>query len=193
MELLNTDPHKLVDEGAPMPAYDYRSIMPTTGAQITMIYTRHHEDGGMPDYLSAMLSDADVFVPELPGWIPQFEKLIARIAKGDHSSLQKVIAMGNGNAYNDAVMRAIYGSRIKVAMVDYKADTFDFKQTSRAMSRPVSPSTYPVIQRREQHMLRGLSEVVNNMTGQQISDKPLKVVGTFGYLHLGMTDGLRRK
>ncbi len=190
MEVLSTDPHSVVVDGAIAPSYDYRSIAPTTGAQITMVYTWHHENGGLPDYLKAMLEDADVFVPELPGWTPQFEKLLTRVAKGDYSSLQKVISMGNGNAYNDEVMRAVYGSKVKVSMVDYKAGTFDFKQASSAMSRFGSTATHPVMKRREQHMLEKLSQLVNNMGGQQGSDKPLKVVGTFGYLHLGMTDGL---
>lgn len=178
------------------PRYDYSGLTLPPEVNVTHINIMHSTDGnGAPDYLEGTLKDADVFMPEQPGWTPELEKIFNRSANGDFKARQKTLTMTSSDPHQQEYMRfalsQLYNSKVVVPMVDYPRgqDYSRWMHASRTAERPENMMNF----NREQFVLNSICSSINKLRKEhpRFKSRPINAVVWYGAQHMGLADGIR--
>ncbi|MDQ3098874.1 MAG: hypothetical protein M3Q44_03950 [bacterium] len=194
--------------------YDYdpgAELIKLPPLDIEIIYAPHATSEHMSD-----ISGADIFIPELAGWEPGMDTVLASVARGDvlpHEALPTLSAGADEDdmhGYKQALLHAIAGTNVAVGFADVPAGHqydllyhhlqeegivagADFDETIQNVYKYID-SWATLISGRDKHIATSLNATVKNAIKYrfdlQQKDR-LKVVMTLGSLHAGVTERLR--
>ena len=185
---------------------NYQNLLLPDNVELTFIGTTHDtNDENTPDYLDEVIGDADIFLPESPGWNNNDLTKLQRVANGDFKARQKALEQNEmhkrntgtpgQNEWMSHVYKALYGSRVKVALVDFPARHPTNSIIRSIMRQGSLQLTEPIMQlfaKRDNHILEAMVNEIDRLKHDKrlVRKEVVKVLAIFGTAHYAVHDAL---
>jgi hypothetical protein len=200
MNLVESFPWQDSIVDAPPVKLEYRNLAVPAGVHLNFIGTAHNSANGLPDYLEEALEETDVFMMEFAGWEPARAKQLQHVARGDFKARQKILELNaigqedSGQAeWAESVYKALFGSRVRVALVDYPLRHHGLAAIARVHfeSEPMTANTMPLIAARDKFILSNIvAELTRLRQDPKFNSKTeVRALALFGVGHFAIHDG----
>lgn len=121
-----------------------RSIYLPEGVKLHIHFSAHdqEEDLGDPAYFQNLMKNADIYIPEAPGWINEHLVVAEKISKGDYKAYDNYKKSGPDDTFGIATMRGIYNSNKKILLVDIKSDDENFNSVHQIHTKSLAKTAF---------------------------------------------------
>jgi hypothetical protein len=184
-----------IAESAPV-KLDLASIEVPENTQLTFVAINH---GGTSDYdyIGDLLSETDVFFPELMCWTPLVAKNFQKVSKGDYRARQSLLlnSAGNSTQFIEPLIKQLYDSKVDVRMADLSHSSSLIKKfvTNIYRGEALSPSLFGDMAARDNHIAHQIgAELINaQKENPRLRDKIVRATAIFGVGHLSVEAALQ--